>query len=405
MELLRYNCLVPSIDMKRQIYLDHAATTPVDPRVLEAMLPYFSEQFGNASGVYSVSQTSQAALEEARETVAEILGCSPEEVIFTGGATEADNAAISGAAFAQRDSGDHIITSAIEHHAILHACEALNDFGFETTYLGVDKCGSVDPETVAEALSERTNVVSVMLANNEVGTVEPIAEIGIAIKDRGAALGRNFVFHTDAAQAGGVLDLNVERLGVDMLTLAAHKFYGPKGVGILYVRNGTPFRPFQYGGSQEGNRRAGTENIPLIVGAAEALRIAVEEQGVNNEHCKALRDRLIDGILTRIPGSTLNGHPTDRLPNNANFCIDGVAGESVLVGLDMEGISASSGSACTSGSLDPSHVLTAMGIPAERAVGSLRLTVGKSNEDRDIDKVLDVLPGIVERLRKVSGVR
>ena len=389
--------------MKRQIYLDHAATTPVDPRVLEAMLPYFSEQFGNASGVYSISQTSQAALEEARETVSAILGCSPSEVIFTGGATEADNAAVSGAAFAQRDAGDHIITSAIEHHAILHTCQALDDFGFETTYLGVDESGMVDPAQVAKAISERTNVVSIMLANNEVGTIEPIAEIGAAIKERARHMGRDVVFHTDAAQAGGVLDLNVDRLGVDMLTLAAHKFYGPKGIGILYVRNGTPFRPFQYGGSQEGNRRAGTENIPLIVGAAEALRIAAEEQGVNNEHSKALRDRLIDGILSRIPNSTLNGHPTERLPNNANFCIDGVAGESVLVGLDMEGISASSGSACTSGSLDPSHVLTAMGVPAERAVGSLRLTVGKSNEDIDIDRVLEVLPAIVERLRRVSG--
>ena len=390
--------------MKRQIYLDHAATTPVDPRVLEAMLPYFSEKFGNASGVYSISQTSQGALEEAREKVAGILGCLPDEVIFTGGATEADNAAIAGAALGQRESGDHIVTSAIEHHAVLHACESLGDFGFDTTYLGVDEFGTVEPEQVAEAVSKRTNVVSIMLANNEVGTIEPIAEIGEAVRERAAALGRRVVFHTDAAQAGGVLDLNVDRLGVDMLTLAAHKFYGPKGVGILYVRNGTPFRPFQYGGSQEGNRRAGTENIPLIVGAAEALRLAVEEQGENNEHCKALRDRLIQGILSKAPNSTLNGHPTERLPNNANFCIDGVAGESILVGLDMEGISASSGSACTSGSLDPSHVLTAMGVPVERAVGSLRLTVGKGNEDRDIDRVLDMLPGIVERLRRVSGV-
>ncbi len=389
--------------MKRQAYLDHAATTPVDPRVLEAMLPYFSERFGNASGVYSVSQASQAALEEARETVAEILGCSPPEVIFTGGATEADNSALYGGAFAQRDLGDHLITSAIEHHAVLHACQALDDFGFETTYLGVDEYGMVDPTQAAEAVSERTTVVSIMLANNEVGTIEPIAEIGEAVRERAASLGRRIVFHTDAAQAGGVLDLNVDRLGVDMLTLAAHKFYGPKGVGVLYVRNGAPFRPFQHGGSQEGNRRAGTENIPLIVGAAAALRLAVEEQGVNNEHSKALRDRLIDGIFSKISAVTLNGHPTERLPNNANFCFDGAAGESILMGLDMEGIAASSGSACTSGSLEPSHVLTAMGIPAERAVSSLRLTVGKSNEDWDIDKTLDVLPGIVERLRRVSG--
>ena len=389
--------------MKRRIYLDHAATTPVDPRVLEAMLPYFSERFGNASGVYSISQDSQAALEGSRETVASILGCSPEEVIFTGGATEADNAAIAGAALAQRDSGDHIVTSAIEHHAILHACDAMADFGFETTFLGVDGFGSVDPAETADAVTDRTTVVSIMLANNEVGTVEPIAEIGAAVRERAASLGRDVVFHTDAAQAGGFLDLNVDRLGVDMLTLAAHKFYGPKGIGILYVRKGAPFRPFQYGGGQEGNRRAGTENIPLIVGAAEALRLAVEEQGESNEHCKALRDRLIHGVLTRIPNSTLNGHPTERLPNNANFCIDGVAGESVLVGLDIEGIAASSGSACTSGSLEPSHVLTAMGVPAERAVGSLRLTVGKGNEDADIDTTLDALTAIVERLRRISG--
>ena len=389
--------------MKDYIYLDHAATTPVDPRVVEAMLPYFTERFGNPSGVYTLSQSSQGAMEEAREAVADVLGCSPGEVIFTGGASEADNAAIKGGAFAMRRKGNHLITSAIEHHAVLHSCQALDYFGFETTYLGVDAAGLITPEDAAEAVTGKTVLVTIMLANNEVGTIEPVADISRAVKEKARALGRDIIVHTDAAQAGGVLDLNVDRLGVDMLTLAAHKFYGPKGVGILYIRDGTPFTPQQHGGSQEKNRRAGTENIPLIVGAAEALRHAVEELGTNNEHCTSLRDRLIDGLLGRVDRAYLNGHRTIRLPNNANFCFDGVAGESVLLGLDMEGIAASSGSACTSGSMDPSHVLTAMGVSAERAVGSLRLTVGKGNDGEEIDKVLEVLPRIIQRLREVSG--
>ena len=389
--------------MKPDIYLDHAATTPVDTRVVDAMLPYFSEHFGNPSGVYKLSQTSQGALEQARATIADILGCTPEEIIFTGGASESDNTAIKGAAFSHLNCGNHIITSAIEHHAVLNTCKALEGFGVKTTYLDVDNDGLINLRQLEEDITEHTTLVTVMLANNEVGTIEPVSSIAEVVKDKAKSLGRPIVVHTDAAQAGGVLDLNVDRLGVDMLTLASHKFYGPKGVGILYVRRGTPFTPQQYGGSQEGNQRAGTENIPLIVGTATALRIAVDEQTGNNEHCTILRNRLINQLLSRVDKAYLNGHPSKRLPNNANFCFDGVAGESLLLGLDMEGIAASSGSACTSGSMEPSHVLTAMGVPAVRAVGSLRLTLGKSNKEADVDKVLDILPKLIQRLRKVSG--
>ncbi|MFQ5872968.1 MAG: cysteine desulfurase family protein [Dehalococcoidia bacterium] len=390
--------------MKELIYLDHAATTPVDPRVVEAMQPYFTEHFGNPSGIYNLSQESQKGLEEARETAAEILGCRSSEIIFTSGASESDNAAIKGGALALRQSGNHIVTTSVEHHAVLHACEFMESLGFEVTYLSVDKYGMVRVEDLLAAITDETVLVSIILANNEVGTIQPVDEMAKAIKEKASNLGRDIIFHTDATQAGGVLDLNVDRMGVDMMSLGAHKFYGPKGVGILYLRKGTPFMPQQHGGSQERNRRAGTENIPLIVGCAVALKLAVEQQETYNEHCRRLRDRLIEGVLDKIEGSFLNGHPTQRLPNNANFCFDGVEGESVLLGLDMEGIAASSGSACTSGSLDPSHVLSAIGIPAERAVGSLRLTVGRSNNDQQIDKVLEVLPGLIERLRAVSGV-
>ncbi len=390
--------------MKDYIYLDHAATTAVDPRVLEAMAPYFTELFGNPSGVYALSQKSQKAMEESREAVADVLGCRPTEVIFTGGASEADNAAIKGGALALRQSGNHIITSSIEHHAILHSCEFMETLGFECTLLPVDRYGLVAVGDVLNAITDKTVMVSIMLANNEVGTIEPISDLSRAVKDQARRLGRKIIFHTDAAQAGGVLDLDVDKLGVDMLTLAAHKFYGPKGVGILYVRKGTPFTPQQHGGSQERNRRAGTENTPLIVGAATALKLATENQERYNLYCAKLRDRLIEGISSKIDSAHLNGHPIQRLPNNANFCFDGAEGESILLALDMEGIAASSGSACTSGSLEPSHVLSAMGVPAERAVGSLRLTVGKDNDDSDIDKVLDVLPGIIQRLRAVSGI-
>ncbi len=377
------------------IYLDHAATTPVDPRVLEAMLPYFTQQYGNPSSIYALGRAAHKALDEAREKISAVLGCRPTELVFTGCGSESDNLAIKGVAQANQKKGNHIITSAIEHHGILHACQYLEKFGYEVTYLPVDQYGRVNPADVEQAITDRTVLVSIMYANNEVGTIQPISEIAQICKTR------RIPFHTDAVQAGGALDLNVNRLGVDLLSLSAHKFYGPKGVGILYIRQGTRILPQLQGGSQERNRRAGTENVAGIVGAGEALRLAYEALEEHNAHVMALRDQLIQRLLT-IPGAHLTGHPTERLPNNASFCFERIEGESVLLNLDMLGIAASSGSACTSASLDPSHVLLAMGVPPELAHGSLRLTLGKDNTQEDIDAVADALPGIIEKLRALA---
>jgi len=382
--------------MRKLVYMDHAATTPVHEKVLEAMLPYFSEQFGNPSSIYGVARNARKALDDARETVANVLGCKPNEIIFTSGGSESDNTAIKGAAFAAKAGGNHVITSSIEHHAVLHTCHFLERFGFEVTYLPVDRFGLVDPAEVERAITDRTILVSIMTANNEVGTIEPIADIARLLK------GRDIVFHTDAVQAGGALDLDVDRLGVNMLSLSAHKFYGPKGVGVLYVRRGTPFLPQQQGGGQERHRRAGTENVPGIVGLAKALELATAHLESNNAHCRRLRDLLIEGIQSRIERVYLNGHPTQRLPNNANLSFEFVEGESILLNLDMMGVAASSGSACTSASLEPSHVLMAMGVPVEIAHGSLRLTVGVDNTQEDVDYVLSILPGIVQKLRAMS---
>jgi cysteine desulfurase len=379
----------------RIIYLDHAATTPVDPRVVEAMLPYFSQSYGNASSIYTLGRAAHKALDEAREKIAAVLGCRPTELIFTGCGSESDNLAIKGAAQANQKKGNHIITSAIEHHAVLHTCQYLEKFGYEITYLPVDHDGQVDPAAVEQAITDKTVLVSIMYANNEVGTIQPISEIGQMCR------ARRIPFHTDAVQAGGALDLNVNRLGVDMLSLSAHKFYGPKGVGILYIRQGTRILPQMQGGSQERNRRAGTENVPGIVGAGEALRLAYAELETTNARLRALRDQLIERLLT-IPGAHLTGHPTERLPNNASFCFERIEGESVLIELDIRGIAASSGSACTSASLDPSHVLLAMGIPTELAHGSLRLTLGKENTQEDVDAIAQALPGIIEKQRALS---
>jgi len=382
--------------VERFIYLDHAATTPVDPDVVQAMLPYFTEKFGNPSSIYAPAREARKAMDWARETVAGILGASPSEVVFTSGGTESDNLAIKGAAFANRHKGNHIITTQIEHHAVLHTCEYLEKrFGFRVTYLPVDQHGTVDLDALQRALTPDTILVTIMYANNEVGTIQPIQEISQIVKAAGV------LFHTDAVQAGGALDLNVDKLGVDMLSLSAHKFYGPKGVGVFYVRKGTPYWPQQHGGGQERGRRAGTENTAGIVGLATALKLAYDRLETHNAHVSKLRDRLIDGIL-KIPGAYLTGHPTNRLPNNASFVFDYVEGESILLSLDMMGIGASSGSACTSASLEPSHVLKAMGVPIERAHGSLRLTTGSGNTEEDIDLVVEVLPGIIERLRAMS---
>ncbi|HEX2516168.1 MAG TPA: aminotransferase class V-fold PLP-dependent enzyme [Chloroflexota bacterium] len=391
------------------IYLDHAATTAVRPEVVQAMLPYWAAAAGNPSSVYAWGRAARRAVDDAREATAALLGARPQEVLFTSGGTESDNAAIKGVAFAARARrGDppgapgapgapgHIITTAIEHHAVLHTCEWLEQFGFRTTYLPVDRHGLVDPAAVEAAITPETVLISVMYANNEVGTVQPLAEIGRI------ARARRIPFHTDAVQAGGALDLHVNRLGVDLLSLSAHKFYGPKGVGLLYVRSGTRWQPQQQGGAQERNRRAGTENTAGIVGLATALRLAYDNLQEANAHTQALRDRLISGVFERIPEAILTGHPERRLPNSASFVFPHVEGESILLSLDMHGIAASSGSACTSGALEPSHVISALGFPPEIARGSLRLTTGRDNMDTEVERVLDVLPPAIASLRAMS---
>ena len=381
---------------ERTIYFDHAATTALDARVLAMMLPYFTTEYGNASSIYTLGRHAMQAIDSAREQVAAILGCRPTEVTFTGCGSESDNLAIKGMAYATQKKGNHLITSAIEHHAVLHTCQYLERFGFKTTYLPVDSDGRVDPDEVGRAITDRTVLVSVMYANNEVGTIEPVAEIGRICR------ARKVPFHIDAVQAGGALPLDVAALNADLLSLSAHKFYGPKGVGILYVRQGMRLLPQLQGGSQERGRRAGTENVAGIVGAATALRLAQEELPQVTPRITALRDHVIAGMLT-IPRTRLTGHPTERLPNNASFCFEGVEGESILLNLDLLGIAASTGSACTSGSVDPSHVLVAMGLPLEWSRGSLRLTLGKENTDADVDVLLAALPGIIEKLRSLGS--
>ena len=377
---------------ERTIYLDHAATTALDRRVLDAMIPYFTTEYGNASSIYTLGRHAMQAIDNARELVAEIIHARPTEIAFVGCGSESDNLAIKGVAFASQKKGKHLITSTIEHHAVLHTCQYLERFGFKTTYLPVDKYGCVDPDEVGRAITDQTTLVSIMYANNEIGTIEPIAEIGRICRAKKVPL------HVDAVQAGGTMPIDVTELNADLLSLSAHKFYGPKGMGILYVRQGVRILPQLQGGSQERGRRAGTENVAGIVGTATALRLAQEELPTVVPRIQALRDRLIEGVLT-IPRSRLTGHPQHRLPNNASFSFEGVEGESILLSLDMLGIAASTGSACTSGSIDPSHVLEAIGLPPEWSHGSLRLTLGKENTEEDVETVVAALPGIVEKVR------
>ncbi len=384
--------------------MDHAATTPVRPEVLEAMLPYLRESFGNPSSMYALAQEARKAVDESRDTVAGILGARRSEIVFTGGGTESDNIALRGAAFALRYVGDHIITSSIEHHAVLHTCHQLEQFGFKVTYLPVDQYGLVDPEEVAAAVTDQTILVSVMLANNEIGTIEPVSEISRRVKEEASRQGRTIVVHTDAVQAAGLLDLNGKSLGVDMLSLSAHKFHGPKGVGALYIKRGTPFEAQQMGGGQERQRRSGTENVPGIVGLAAALRLADQERARLNAHCLYLREKIIAGVQERISETYLNGHPTKRLANNVNISFELVEGEPILLGLDFSGIMASSGSACSSASLEPSHVLLAIGRSADVAQGSLRITLGADNTEEDVDYLLSVLPGLVNKLRAMPSL-
>ena len=382
---------------KRRIYLDHAATTAVDPRVVEAMLPCWTEFYGNPSSIYVQGREAHKVLDSARGKVASILHCRPDEIVFTGCGTESDNLALRGVSLGQRRKGNHIITTAIEHHAVGHTAEQLQKyFGMEVTYLPVDQYGMVSPDDVAQAIKDTTVLISVMYANNEIGTILPIGEISKVARARGIP------FHTDAVQAGGSLDLNVETLGVDLMSLSAHKFYGPKGVGVLYVRKNAPYTSTLTGGAQERNRRAGTENVALAAGLAQALELAYADAEASNKRLAALRDKLIQGVVAAIPDTHVTGHPTQRLANNASFVFEFIEGESILLNLDLNGVAGSSGSACTSASLEPSHVLLSCGLPHEIAHGSLRLTLGKENTDEDVEYVLSILPGIVDRLRQMS---
>ncbi len=381
--------------MKR-IYLDHAATTPVRPEVVKAMLPYFTDAFGNPSSIYSYGQEARGAVEEARTRVAELIGARSEEIIFTSGGTESDNHALKGVAFANENKGDHIITTSIEHHAVMQVCKFLENRGTNITRLPVDKYGLVDPEDVRKALTDKTVLISVMHANNQVGTIEPAEEIGKIAREAGV------YFHTDAVQTVGHIPVNVDEMNVDLLAISAHKLYGPKGVGALYVRKGTRLVSFMHGGEQEKRRRAGTENVPGIVGFGKAMELAGQEMDEEAERLAHLRDKLIRGLMEKIEDIRLNGHPARRLPNNVNISVDFVEGESMLLNLDLEGVCASTGSACSSASLEPSHVLLALGVPPEQAHGSLRLTLGRENTEADIERVLEVLPGIVGKLRAMS---
>ena len=388
----------------RTVYLDHAAATPLDPRAFEAMRPFLTQTYGNPSSFHSAGKEAKDALDAARSSLATILGARADEILFTSGGTESDNLAILGVCRALGKG--HIVTSAIEHQAVMEAVGHLEKKeGFEVTYVPVDKHGLVDPEAVVKAIRPDTILVSIMYANNEIGTIEPIAEIGNAIqKMRQAAGSKSTLFHTDACQAAGALDLTVEKLHVDLLTLNGSKIYGPKGVGLLYVRRGIKLQPLLFGGSQEKGIRPGTENVVGIVGLATALTLAQAEAKTETARLIPLRDKLISGILKSIPKTRLNGHPTERLPNNVNISIMDIEGEAMILYLDARGVYASTGSACTSASLDPSHVILALGMPYEVAHGSVRFTLGRSTSEADIDYVLEVLPPLVEKLRSMSPV-
>lgn len=377
--------------------MDHAATTSTDVEVVKEMEPYFSLKYGNPNSIHSFGQEARDAVEEAREKIAHLIGANPSEIVFTAGGTEADNYAIKGIAWANQKKGNHIITSKIEHHAVLHSCQFLEKQGFKVTYLPVDKYGLIDPEDVKRAITDKTILVTIMHANNEIGTIEPIKEISKVVKKAGV------YFHSDSVQTTGHIPIDVNDLGVDMLSMSGHKFYGPNGVGALYLRKKTRIVNLIDGGAQEKNRRAGTENVAGIVGLGKAAELADKRllQGKEDEVIK-LRNRLIKGITKKIDHTHLNGHPTKRLPGNANFCFEFIEGESMLLSLDMEGVAASSGSACTSGSLEASHVLLSIGLPPEIAHGSLRLTLGKDNTNEEIDYVISILPGIIEKLRALS---
>jgi cysteine desulfurase len=378
------------------IYMDYAATTPTDKKVIEAMLPYFGEVCGNPSSLHAFGQEAKAAVEGARKRIASFLGAEPGEIVFTSGGTESDNFAIKGVAYANRKKGDHIITSVIEHHAVLETCRFLEQEGFRVTYLPVEGDGLVDPAVAAGAITDKTILISIMHANNEIGTIQPISEIGAMAREQGIA------FHTDAVQTFGHLPFTADALNCDLISASAHKLYGPKGVGLLYIRKGTRIAPFIHGGEQENGRRASTLNVPGIVGFGKAVELAAAELAEEAQRETALRDRFISGVFNRLDGVRLNGHSTRRLPNNINISLTSVEGEGVILSLDMMGIACSTGSACSSSSVETSHVLTAIGLPKEFSHGSLRFSLGRYTRESDIDTVLETLPQVVGRLRSLS---
>jgi cysteine desulfurase len=393
---------VPSV-----IYLDNAATTPLRPEALEAMLPYLTGRFGNPSATYSLARQAQKAIDDARKSVAAVLGCRSSDIVFTSGGTESINAALRGVAFAQKKAraGNHIVTTEIEHHAVLHTCNYLEQFGFEVTYVPVDGDGRVNPDDVAHAITERTALVSIIQANNEVGTVQPVAEIAHVVAERARALKRRIPVHSDSVQAPGSLPVNADELGIDLMSLSGHKFGGPKGSGALFVRRGTPFLSQVTGGGQERQRRAGTENVAGSVGLAVALAIAEQKREAFVQSVTPLRDRLIEAATTAIPDSRLNGHLTERLANNVNISFRGVRGDALVLALDKAGIAASAGAACGSSTWEPSHVLLAMGLNMPEAVGGLRLSLSSETTLEDVDRVLNVLPGLVRQLRPLAAAR
>ncbi|HEY3363041.1 MAG TPA: cysteine desulfurase NifS [Methanosarcina sp.] len=391
-----HNCEGVSVTIQdKTIYMDNSATTPVKKEVVEEMVPYLTENFGNPSSIYEIGKISKRAIDNARKKVADALGAEENEIYFTSGGTESDNWAIKGVAFAKRDKGKHIITSSIEHHAVLHTCAWLEEQGFEVTYLPVDKYGMVSPDELKKAIRDDTILISIMLANNEIGTIQPVEEIGKIAKEK------KIYFHTDAVQAIGHVPIDVNKMNIDLLSLSGHKFGGPKGCGALYIRKGIKIEKLLHGGAQERKRRAGTENVPSIVGLGKAIELATAEIDESNKTLLKLRERLVEGLL-KIPKTHLNGHPTQRLANNVNITFEYIEGESLLLLLNAKGIFASTGSACNSSSLEPSHVLTSCGVPHEIVHGSLRLSLGSMNSEKDVDRVLEVLPDIVQRLRNMS---
>ncbi|MGQ9609944.1 MAG: cysteine desulfurase NifS [bacterium] len=381
--------------MKR-IYMDHSATTPVHPAVLEAMLPYFTKNFGNASSVHSFGRDAKNAIEEAREKIADFVGAQPNEIIFTSGGTESDNFAIEGVAFENSKKGNHIITSVIEHHAVLNTCKHLESHGFQVSYVSVDEHGIVDLDHLKSLIRDETILITIMHANNEIGTIEPISEISAIAKENG------IIFHTDAVQSVGKVPVNVNDLGVDLMTMSAHKIYGPKGIGALYIRKGTKIEPLIRGGHHERNRRAGTENVPGIVGFGKAVEVASADMEQESKRMWELTERLKEGLFEKIEYVYENSHPTKRVPNIINLSFDYVEGESIILNLDIKGVAASTGSACTSGSLEPSHVLTALGLCASTAQGAVRFSLGRDNTIEDVDYIIDIMPEIINKLRQMS---